>query len=245
MIEFDFKKIKGIFFDLYGTVLVFKDEEKASKEWRKAFYNRVGIENNFSEETINIICEELLLNNINKESGSGLTTYQTKIKRSFEKRGVSFTREQLAFIADETVGIWQRHISLAPDATDVFTELKKRFKMAMITNFDHTPHIKKVIKDYNLDSFLNPIIISDEVGFLKPDSRIFELTLKQVNLKAEEIIFVGDSSDDISGAIFSNIEPVLIKYPQSRTSINLAKDRKKPIEIIHSLTGLINLLNNN
>jgi putative hydrolase of the HAD superfamily len=245
MTKFNFRDIKGVFFDLYGTVLVFEDEEKASQEWKNAYYDMVGVKNNLSRDTINNLCAELLQNNVVKDKTSGLTTYETKIKQSFEKLGIIFSREELKFLADESVGIWQRYISLAPDAEHVFNQLRRNIKLAMITNFDHSPHIHKVIRKYNLDSFLEPIVISDEAGVLKPDPKIFELTLEQTNLKANEIIFVGDSSDDINGALFSKIEPVLIKYSKSRNNINLAASIQKSFTTITSLSELLDLLNNN
>lgn len=245
MPEFNFKKIRGVFFDLYGTVLVFDDEEKASREWRKTYYELAGRQNNLSQEEINIICDELMQSNVVKDKDSGLTTYETKIKQSFEKRGVTFSGEQLGLLADETVEVWQKYISIAPDAVDVFTRLKKKVKLAMITNFDHSRHIRNVIKKYHLDSFLDPIIISDEAGCQKPDPKIFELALQQTKLNAGEIIFVGDSSDDVNGALLSKIEPIIIKYPKSRNSVNIDVEIQKSIITINSLADLINLLNYN
>ena len=53
----------------------------------------------------------------------------------------------------------------------------------------------------HLNSCFDTIIISEEVGFSKPDKRIFELALERLNVHPEAVLFVGDDLEkDIGGS---------------------------------------------
>ena len=42
----------------------------------------------------------------------------------------------------------------------------------------------------NLNNYFDTIIISEEVGFSKPDKRIFELALNKLNVQPEDVLFI-------------------------------------------------------
>jgi len=51
-----------------------------------------------------------------------------------------------------------------------------------------------------LEELFNAFIVSGEVKLLKPDPAIYHLTLKRINLKAEECIFIDDSLPNVEAA---------------------------------------------
>ena len=91
------------------------------------------------------------------------------------------------------------------------SELKKSKKVALITNFDHPPYIYSILNKYNFFEYFDEITISGEVGFKKPDPSIFFITLKRMNLESQDVIYVGDSKEDIIGATKAGIKPILIQ----------------------------------
>lgn len=61
----------------------------------------------------------------------------------------------------------------------------------------------------SLNEYFDTIIISEEVGFSKPDKRIFELALKKLNVQPENTLFVGDDLEkDIAGCQNANIKGI-------------------------------------
>ena len=46
IIEIMIEQIKGIFFDLYGTLLVFENFDKANAEWENTFFELTGKKHN-------------------------------------------------------------------------------------------------------------------------------------------------------------------------------------------------------
>lgn len=231
------KNCKGVFFDLYGTLLVFNDAQKSNSDWELSYYKFISQYIDSSLADVQKICKDILESNVEKDKLLGLTTYETKINLWLKKLGIEISREELKKFADETTSVWQANITLASDVAFVLEELQKTYKLALITNFDHTRHINKVVARHNLNHYLDPIIISDVAEIKKPDPEIFNIALRQTGLTNEEIIFVGDSKDDINGAIAAGIKPILIKH----NSVS-QEDSNKEFENITTIFSLTQLL---
>lgn len=234
-------KIKGVFFDLYGTLLNYNGHEKASRAWINSFVNFIGTPYNLNYAQIEILCGKILNDNIEETKPDYLTTYEFKIKHHLGNLEIKIADEHLKHIADTTVQCWQDHITLADEAIEVLSRLSKSKTVALISNFDHTPHVKKVLSEHKLDLYLNPIIISDEAGIQKPDPSIFRLALNQANLTHDEVIFVGDSyNDDIEGARSASIFPILIDHNSGEIPSKIIHDQD--LIQINSLSALLDIL---
>jgi len=60
-----------------------------------------------------------------------------------------------------------------------------------------------------LDSLLDPVVISEEVGLRKPEAAIYELTLARLGLPAERVVFLDDSQPNVDGAIAVGMRALL------------------------------------
>jgi len=86
--------------------------------------------------------------------------------------------------------------------------------------------LEKVIDDNNLRDVFNYFVNSYNVGFKKPDQRIFFEALKITSSKPEETLFIDDSLENIRAAkqmgiktiMFNNFEQFL---PQYKKYINI------------------------
>lgn len=63
-------------------------------------------------------------------------------------------------------------------------------KVAVVSNFD--TRLRKLLKDLNVLDLFDAVIISSEVGYEKPDPKIFEAALDQINVEACKAVHVGD-----------------------------------------------------
>ncbi len=62
-------------------------------------------------------------------------------------------------------------------------------------------------------------VFSCEVGLKKPDPRIYQLVAKQLAVKPESCLYIGDgSSNELSGATAVGMHPVLILDPREDSS---------------------------
>ncbi|MGE6343649.1 HAD family hydrolase [Bacillus mycoides] len=86
--------------------------------------------------------------------------------------------------------------------------IKRHFKVGIITN-GSTQRQKAKIINTGLNEYFDTIIISEEVGFSKPDKRIFELALNKLNVQSEDVLFVGDDLEkDIACCQNANIKGI-------------------------------------
>jgi FMN phosphatase YigB (HAD superfamily) len=93
--------------------------------------------------------------------------------------------------------------------------LRPRYRNALITNWDHASWIRRWLADSEVGGWFEDIVISDEAGCAKPDPRIFTIALERMGLDPGEMAYVGDSPEDVKGALAVGSIPILIRRDQS------------------------------
>ena len=74
---------------------------------------------------------------------------------------------------------------------------------------------KAELNAVGLADFFDPLLVSSDYGYRKPDLRLFKKALKKMNMKPEEVIFIGnDLYRDIYGANEMGIKSVFFKSNQ-------------------------------
>lgn len=101
------------------------------------------------------------------------------------------------------------HLYMIDYAFDILDALKHKVVLVCLTNGVKKAQVMK-FKKSGLDAYFDHVIISDEVGFHKPDIEIFKYMEKLIgDYKASEMIIIGDSlSSDIQGGLNYGIETV-------------------------------------
>ncbi len=98
---------------------------------------------------------------------------------------------------------------------------EKSLKVGLISNFDS--RLEVVLKEVELINYFDSIVYSGKVKFCKPDPRIFQYALDELNVISEEVLYIGDSLDiDYYPAKEVNINPLLIDR-DNRVNINDVK----------------------
>lgn len=102
-----------------------------------------------------------------------------------------------------------RHVAL-PDARATLEQLGRTHVLGLIT--DGAPGIQRAKLDgVGLARYFEVVLISGEVGFGKPDRRIFALALDRLGVAPGEAAMVGDSlSRDVGGALGAGLEAIWI-----------------------------------
>ena len=112
------------------------------------------------------------------------------------------------------------------------------YKVAIIANDEDGVSARNVINDTGLKDYFNTILISGELGIEKPDSRIFELALKSLGVKAQNAVMVGNRIDaDIVGANRSEMTSVWFKW-NNRYPASINTKEEEPDFTISNLSEL-------
>jgi putative hydrolase of the HAD superfamily len=127
---------------------------------------------------------------------------------------------------------------LRPYAKKMLEKASQNFKLGLISNFTYAPVIYAGLRKLCINQFFNAILVSEDVGWRKPHVKIFEESLRRLNVKAQEAVYVGDSPlEDIKGAQAVGMKTVFV--PSQFYSLeNLFESQQKPDMIVKNFCEL-------
>ncbi len=121
-------------------------------------------------------------------------------------------------------------------ARDALLRLRERFTLAIVTNGPPEMQWPKVHK-FGIESLVDYIVVSGDVGHHKPDPAIFEHLLRQARVEASAAAHVGDSiHSDIAGARAAKL--TAIWYPPKKREPDEVGEHQ-PDAIIDRLDDLL------
>ena len=188
--------IKAIIFDLDNTLI---DRQKAFKEMLERKFHIL-----FDDEEL----IQKMINDILKWDNNGTVERIDVFKKWAEVYHITkITPKQL----DKEWSNESGSVAfLFDDVRDTLKELKKKYKIAVLTNGNASSQRRK-LNTINIYDLLDYSLVSSEYGARKPDKQIFEYTAKQLDLKTEECAYVGDNYKiDILGSRNAGMLPVFI-----------------------------------
>lgn len=106
-------------------------------------------------------------------------------------------------LGEEMVPVIQQVVDEQAFIDDVLLEkikaLRKDYKIGMLSNYSKIMR-EKIENEWKISHLFDAIIISCEVGLIKPDPAIYELILSQLGAKASEAVLIDDRIKNIEGA---------------------------------------------
>jgi len=195
-------KYEVIIFDADETLFDFEKSE------REAFKNTMLEFNINYDEDYHLKLYKDINTAIWKELEEGLITQKElkveRFKRLSDKLNAGFDENEFA-------KAYMKNLSQASflydDSEHLLETLHKDYRITVVTNglIDvQTTRIKKSI----IAKYFEDVVISEEVEVLKPDPKIFEIALKNINYTDKsKVLLVGDSlTSDIQGGVNFNID---------------------------------------
>lgn len=120
------------------------------------------------------------------------------------------------------------------DIKDLFSKLKKMYKLGIISNASFVTD--EILKQWPKSKFINSIIISHTYNVSKPNKKIFQIVAKQLGVKTNELLHIGDNYEKDYLANKNGIKTLLIdrnnKYPKIKDRIKSFKNLEKYLETI-------------
>lgn len=213
---------EGILFDLYGTLIDIETDESMDEIYR-------GIAHFLTYEGIHLHRWQVrdlywqILKQQKKESNENYPEIDvTAIWDSFFKcNGIHSApvRKRLCDILCHLYrGISRKRLQLYPEVLRVLDELRFIYRIGIISDAQPCfalPEIQAV----GLDGYFDPVVISADDGFRKPDPRLFSKALDLMKLKPSQVIYVGnDMYRDIYGANRVGIKTIFVDSNQGEKS---------------------------
>nr|WP_311150502.1 HAD family hydrolase [uncultured Prevotella sp.] len=184
-----------LLFDFGGTL------DTAGCHWGKFLwyaYKRNGIpviEDQFREAYVN--AERILAKQpIIQSHDTFLSMLTSKLKLEFEylvgcgwlvADKVEAERMQRILLND----IYDKVKANIAESREVLSDLKKHYRIGLVTNF--YGNMPVVLEEFGLSSYFETVTESAVVGVRKPDSQIFNIAVKSMDVKPENVIVIGDS----------------------------------------------------
>ena len=133
-------------------------------------------------------------------------------------------------------------LELREGAKKLVKQSKEHFKVALISNFTHSPVIYKSLRKMDISEFFNVVVVSEEVGWRKPSAKIFQTALNKLQVEPSNAVYIGDSPiEDIKGAREAGLKTVFVPS-QFNNLKELKKSKQKPDFIANDLTSLSQIL---
>ena len=115
--------------------------------------------------------------------------------------GVGPTTGQLDRLLEVRFEAMTGAIRVAAAVPALLAELKKRFRIGLVSNYPDSRAIRHSIDQLNLTSYFDAVVVSGDIGHVKPHPKVFEAILAATQVEPSRCLFVGDNwLGDIQGA---------------------------------------------
>jgi putative hydrolase of the HAD superfamily len=118
------------------------------------------------------------------------------------------------FLAEMYRGISRCRLRLYPHVLEVLDVLRERYPLAVVTDAQ-SAYARAELHKVGLLDYFDPIVVSGDHGYRKPDRRLFQLALDGMGVAAEHALYVGnDMHRDIFGAQEAGMTTVMVESDQ-------------------------------
>jgi putative hydrolase of the HAD superfamily len=118
-------------------------------------------------------------------------------------------RQMPQFLAELHRGVSRKRLAPYPQTQEILAQLKTRYRLAVVSDAQSAYGVAE-LRAAGFAGYFAPIIISGDYGYRKPDTRLFQAALSELQVCPEEAIFVGnDRFRDVFGARLAGMKTIL------------------------------------
>ena len=148
-------------------------------------------------------------------------------------------REQLPGLLAEVHRAASRfRLQLYPGVEGTIRQLHALYALAIVSDAQSAYAVPE-LNAVGLAAYFDPVIVSGDFGYRKPDQRLFEAALSEMKLEPAEVVFVGnDLYCDVHGPQQLGIRTVFFKSGETTQD----RARATPDYIIYSFPELLDAI---
>lgn len=162
------------------------------------------------------------------------------LRDSFATIGFDLPDDVLEHIVHLDHSAYSNSLTVTPEVMAALEELRERgYRMGLVSNLSLRPAlVREDLDRLGLARFLEATVFSSEIGFRKPDPRIFQTALERLGSDPADTVFIGDRlQDDISGARAVGMRAVQTR--QFRQEENPDVEPDAVIDHLRELAGVL------
>ncbi|HST83649.1 MAG TPA: HAD family hydrolase [Kineosporiaceae bacterium] len=215
--------IRAIAFDVNGTLVRILTEDDAAQIFRAAghFLTYQGIDlrrHQVRDLYFQLMKEQQKSSPEEHPEYDAVAIWRTIIERHQTEFTRALPAEKLSqmplFLAEMSRGISRHRLRLYPHVRTVLQVLHERFPLALVTDAQ-SAYARGELHKVGLLDYFDPIVVSGDHGYRKPDKRLFQLALDELGMPAENTLYIGnDMHRDIYGAQSAGMPTVMFDSDQ-------------------------------
>jgi glucose-1-phosphatase len=188
-------EIRAVIFDLGGVLL-----RTADFSPREKLADQLGMSRAELEELI-----------FGGDSGGAVQKGEISLEEYWRN-----VQERLNYSPDEFKALIEAFFAedgLDHELVDYIRKLRQGYKTALLSNATSDLR-KQVAEKWCIEDAFDIMVISGEVGMIKPETGIFKLTLELLGVEAQEAVFVDDMLRNVDGARKAGLNAIQFQSTQ-------------------------------
>lgn len=201
---------KVLIFDFGGTIVTDDSDDRLHLMFYNEFIRKFNLPVS-AEEMYDYLKAEIkeVLKRGHEKWENLSEAYTQGIKKLLEAKRLEAKEEYLSIFKKLYLEYHEAYTEPFPHAIETLIKLKSAgFRLAIISNIDNEI-IEPVLRRLGIFDIFELIVTSEELGYGKPNRKIFETTLRRLNVLPNDTIYVGDSLiNDVQGAREAGMEAI-------------------------------------
>jgi len=217
--------IRGLIFDINGTLTDINTDEGNKDLWRTLsnllLYQGISLEaDELKALYFGIMKQKREAEGERHPEFDAVTIFQEIIYQhstAFTQRLPAEKQRQLPLFMAETFRAASLfRLKRYRGVRDTIKQLHQQYRLAIVSD-GQAAYAVPELNAVGLLEYFSPVIVSGDVGYRKPDRRLFEKALAALEMKPEEVLFIGnDMYRDVFGAQQFGIKTIFFKSNQGQ-----------------------------
>lgn len=146
-----------------------------------------------------------------EEAGHREPDYRQIIEDAYRKLAIDDPVKHSAGAWNHYLRRWITETEFFPGVPEMLERLGREYKLGVITNYMDGPTCRKVFAKLGYDEIFDSLVVSHELGYMKPASILFETAMRETESKPESCVMVGDTyGADVVGGKLAGMNTVLV-----------------------------------
>lgn len=146
-----------------------------------------------------------------EEAGHLEPDYRKIIEDAYRKVDVDDPVKHSTGAWSHYLGRWITETEFFPGVPEMLERLGENYKLGVITNYMDGPTCRKVFAKLGYDDIFDSLVVSHELGYMKPAGILFETAMQQTESAPENCLMVGDTYEaDVVGGNRAGMRTVLV-----------------------------------